>query len=606
MRLPILFAMCLLVPSAKALTYAPDANLRAWANSNYPGCVSGNYIDESHPGVMAETMLSINNQPIANLSGLSAFANVTQLWVYGLPITGIQLEEQLPPQLTFLVVDNCPQFTTFTYAPSTVEYLFLRNNALTTLDVSSIYALVELRCSNNQLTTLDFNGWHPTLNWVDCSHNQLTALLDLPSSVYQLIAHHNQLSSLGIPTWCDLLDISYNQFTSLPQVGPQTSLGNLLAHHNQLTTLSGNWTSYMGLLDVSHNQISTVANMIQTRLYRLDVGNNPITSVAALPVMLQELYIDSTTLGCLPYLNKDLEVLRCQGNSFSCLPNQPLQLQMNAANFGFTPGLCDSSAPCYILPPHLMLQVLLQGPFDNGTMLMRDDLRTQGLLPQTEPYTALGFTYSGNGWPDVFDPALLDVTGPDAIVDWVIVDMIPDPVASQRGNAVRYNRPALLQRDGDVVALDGTWPLPLYMNQQGRYVAAVRHRNHLGVVQQFGNWYYADTVAVDYTNISGTSCYPNALYVDPSLPDDRRMWCGDVTFNGQTKYTGVDNDRDPILVAIGGAVPSATVVGVYANADVNMDGVIKYTGQNNDRDLVLQVIGGVNPTAVRTQINLPY
>jgi len=29
-----------------------------------------------------------------------------------------------------------------------------------------------------------------------------------------------------------------------------------------------------------------------------------------------------------------------------------------------------------------------------------------------------------------------------------------------------------------------------------------------------------------------------------------------------------------------------------------MDGVVKYSGVDNDRDVILQAIGGVNPTAV--------
>lgn len=63
-------------------------------------------------------------------------------------------------------------------------------------------------------------------------------------------------------------------------------------------------------------------------------------------------------------------------------------------------------------------------------------------------------------------------------------------------------------------------------------------------------------------------------------------------------YTGAWNGRDPILQAIGGVSPTATITG-YHRTDVNMDGVVKYTGANNDRDLILLNIGGVSPTAVR-------
>jgi hypothetical protein len=65
-------------------------------------------------------------------------------------------------------------------------------------------------------------------------------------------------------------------------------------------------------------------------------------------------------------------------------------------------------------------------------------------------------------------------------------------------------------------------------------------------------------------------------------------------------YTGQANDRDPILGAIGGTVPTNTVTG-YVPHDVNLDGVVRYTGATNDRDLILQVVGGVVPTNTRSQ-----
>jgi hypothetical protein len=66
-------------------------------------------------------------------------------------------------------------------------------------------------------------------------------------------------------------------------------------------------------------------------------------------------------------------------------------------------------------------------------------------------------------------------------------------------------------------------------------------------------------------------------------------------------YVGAGNDRDAILIAVGGGTPSNTVSNVYDRRDVNLDGSIKYTGVNNDRDVILQTIGGTVPTATRTQ-----
>ncbi|MCB0808631.1 MAG: hypothetical protein KDB96_05055, partial [Flavobacteriales bacterium] len=78
------------------------------------------------------------------------------------------------------------------------------------------------------------------------------------------------------------------------------------------------------------------------------------------------------------------------------------------------------------------------------------------------------------------------------------------------------------------------------------------------------------------------------------------LWAGDVSFDGVVKYTGVANDRDPILLSIGGVVPTGTTTG-YSAADVDLNGVVKYTGAGNDRDRLLQSVGGVVPTATRVE-----
>ena len=46
------------------------------------------------------------------------------------------------------------------------------------------------------------------------------------------------------------------------------------------------------------------------------------------------------------------------------------------------------------------------------------------------------------------------------------------------------------------------------------------------------------------------------------------------------------------------ALPRATG---YHTTDGDLDGVIKSTGANNDRDPILSVIGGAVPTAVRVE-----
>lgn len=248
---------------------------------------------------------------------------------------------------------------------------------------------------------------------------------------------------------------------------------------------------------------------------------------------------------------------------------------------------------CYTPPARLDLSVLLDGPWSAGSSLMHDSLRAMNLLPIAEPYTALGFANAGNGGGETIDPALLLAEGPDAVVDWVHLALSTSPAQADMVSS----RCALLQRDGDVVDLDGYSPVVFHADA-GNYHVIVRHRNHLGVVTaQPITLSTAQVGQVDLT-VQSTAAYG----VNAQRSEGGRfvLWAGDVNHDALLKYTGENNDRDPILLEVGGTVPTNVVMG-YSQADVTMDGEIKYTGLGNDRDPILVNVGGVVPTATRSE-----
>jgi len=69
----------------------------------------------------------------------------------------------------------------------------------------------------------------------------------------------------------------------------------------------------------------------------------------------------------------------------------------------------------------------------------------------------------------------------------------------------------------------------------------------------------------------------------------------DVNRDGIIKYTGSGNDRDPILVAVGGSTPNNSIPCDCCTEDVTGDGFVKYTGSGNDRDPILVAVGGSTP-----------
>ncbi len=125
----------------------------------------------------------------------------------------------------------------------------------------------------------------------------------------------------------------------------------------------------------------------------------------------------------------------------------------------------------------LSLAAFLEGPYNSGTGLMNDGLRAGGHIPLTEPYTDLGFTYTGNSGGQTIAQSVLDVTGDDAIVDWMVLEIRDKTTPT----VVEYSEPVLLQRDGDIVGLDGTSNVKICEIFDDDYFVVLRYRNHLGI-----------------------------------------------------------------------------------------------------------------------------
>ncbi|HQZ42872.1 MAG TPA: hypothetical protein PK735_08295, partial [Flavobacteriales bacterium] len=219
---------------------------------------------------------------------------------------------------------------------------------------------------------------------------------------------------------------------------------------------------------------------------------------------------------------------------------------------------------------------------------MNDQLRTAGLIPLTEPYSALGYSHV-NGGGETTTSAVLTASGTNAIVDWVVVELR----STGNPSTVLATRSALVQRDGDVVDVDGTSPVTFNM-AAGNYHIAIRHRNHLGCMSANALALSPTPTTLDLTTPAATTWGTNAR---KNVSGTMVLWAGDCTGDGQVKYTGTGNDRDMILQAVGGVTPTATVAG-YRVEDLNMDGLVMYTGTGNDRDRILENIGGTVPTNV--------
>lgn len=223
-------------------------------------------------------------------------------------------------------------------------------------------------------------------------------------------------------------------------------------------------------------------------------------------------------------------------------------------------------------------RTFLQGPFDNTTGFMKDQLRVNNLIPLVEPYSALGYT-SVIGGGETMDVSLLDIEGDDAIIDWLFLEIMDadDP------SLVLATKCVLLQADGDLMDHDGNTLISIDGIDNGTYYLGIHHRNHLPV-------YTATAIAfspittIDFTLSSTATSGVNALFDNTS---EMLMWAGDANGDGSIIYAGSGTDVNEIssLVFTNLANPlfSPTIpVSGYHTADVNMDGMVIYAGFGTD------------------------
>jgi len=276
----------------------------------------------SYDEAEAITDLNINNYwtsiRIVDLSGIEAFANLTELDVSVNSLTSLDISKNnalsvlkcYSNQLSSLDVSSNDHLTELSCFGNELSNLNISNNnvlsvldcqinELTALDVSNNSALTELDCGRNELTSLDVSN-NPALSELDCGWNQLTSL-DVAHNIHltELWCSSNELTTLDVSNNTELrilwygvnqlanVDISKNdkievlacaanQVTYL-EVSSLLALRNLYCWSNQITSLDVSNNHALEYLDCSNNQLTSLNVSNNTSLEILGCGRNQIT-----------------------------------------------------------------------------------------------------------------------------------------------------------------------------------------------------------------------------------------------------------------------------------------------------------------------------------------
>ncbi len=189
------------------------------------------------------------------------------------------------------------------------------------------------------------------------------------------------------------------------------------------------------------------------------------------------------------------------------------------------------------------------------------------------------------------------VTGQNAIVDWVFIELR----SSTSNSTVLGSRAALIQRDGDVVDLDGINGLKFPGLPLNNYYVTVKHRNHFSVLSKnaLTPAEYADLV--DFTKPTFQTYDKGQVgaynYTGLAQKADIRngymsMWAGDFDRNGKIKADNPNDDLNFLFNDVF-SYPTNTTGNVnfdfaygYLPGDYDLNGKAKFDNPNDDKNML--------------------
>ena len=246
-----------------------------------------------------------------------------------------------------------------------------------------------------------------------------------------------------------------------------------------------------------------------------------------------------------------------------------------------TEGSCSVNDVVVLMQKNISLsaKVLLEGPFSTTTGLMNDALRTNTVnntadrtkIPLQQPYNTLSFGGSPYNGTETITMSVLNISGSDAIIDWVLVEL-RDPTTPA---TFVTRRAALVQADGDIVDTDGVSPVTIEA-VGGAYHIAIRHRNHLAVRTKNTETFAEVAKTIDFTNPSNTNVLTNGsvgeYWKSITYTISGTTFTKKLLNTGDANRSGTITGLDKLAVAVQNS--NLTLSYFAATADFNLSGVV--------------------------------
>jgi hypothetical protein len=174
------------------------------------------------------------------------------------------------------------------------------------------------------------------------------------------------------------------------------------------------------------------------------------------------------------------------------------------------------------------------------------------------------------------------------------------------------SRSALIQRDGDIVDLDGVSPLIFKSAITPKsYYVSVSHRNHLSVMSQNPIAMSNVTSIVDFRTPTTPTYVISSNAIDQAqvvVEQGVALWAGNSLKDKNIIYQGTENDVNTVYQQVISSTnnilvsPSFKLKG-YFSGDINMNGEVIFQGTTNDIEYIYQNIIKNHPGNVLKQNN---
>lgn len=130
-------------------------------------------------------------------------------------------------------IDDC----SFLSDLHSLEELYINNNLIKQLDVSSLTSLRQLQCENNELSELDISNLS-NLESLFCTNNKLTGIdVSFLKKLTVLSCGSNQISNMKLCNSLEHLYCGDNKLTGLLDLSQLDKLKRLYCYYNQLTSI---------------------------------------------------------------------------------------------------------------------------------------------------------------------------------------------------------------------------------------------------------------------------------------------------------------------------------------------------------------------------------